>query len=99
METNKHENKRRIKELERAAQAQSSADNRPIKIIWEGVEPGSPKDPNDDSKPGDWLIEWGLDGEIIKRRRGTDEQEEQRKVDQWNEATRHNRGGSSEKQA
>ena len=80
---NKSENKKRIKNLERAAQ--SSPDNKGIKIVWDGIEPGSLKDPSDDGKPGDWLIEWGLDGEIIKRRRGTEEQEEQRKVDQWNE--------------
>jgi len=85
MEPNKREIKKRIKDIEKAAQAQSSTDNQPFKIIWEGVEPGSPKDPNDDSKPGDWLVEWGPGDEIIKRRRGTDEEEQQRKVDQWNE--------------
>jgi len=93
METNKHENKRRIKELERAAQAQSGTDNRALKIIWTCAEPGSPKDPNDDSKPGDWIIEWGAGDEIIKRRRGTDEEEEQRKIDRWNELTRQNQRG------
>jgi hypothetical protein len=31
---NKSENKKRIKDLERAAQAQSSTENRPLKIIW-----------------------------------------------------------------
>jgi len=92
METNKHENKRRIKELERAAQAQSSTDNRPLKIVWTCIEPGSPKDPNDDSKPGDWLIEFGDGDEIIKRRRGTDEEEEKRKADRWKESIRRNQG-------
>ena len=74
---NKSENKKRIKDLERAAQAQSSTDNRPLKIIWTQFD----KRDEEQEKaftPWEWVIEWGAGDEIIKRRRGTYEQEKKR---------------------
>lgn len=93
METNKHENKRRIKELERAAQAQSSTDSRPLKIIW--TEFGKWDEEKEKAfTPGEWVIEWTNDGEIIKRKRGTYEQEKERWEKEMAEfESRRNQGG------
>lgn len=96
METNKHEYKKRIKQLE---QAQGGTDNRAIKVIW--TEFGKWDEGKEKAfTPGEWVIDWTHDGEIIKRKRGTLEQEKERWQKEMAEfERRRNQEGSSEKQA